>query len=100
MKEIDEVMSVKSRAHSIVINNREKIMITGVNDMDSFNESEVIVLTDAGFLTVSGTDLHINKLNLDEGQLIIDGTIQSVDYSDHEELRQNNSSIFSKVFNR
>ena len=58
---------------------------------------EVILLTNHGFITVTGEDLHINKLNLDEGQLVVEGKIQSVDYADHEEQRTKRG-VFSKVF--
>ena len=48
-------------------------------------------------MTITGEDLHITKLNLDEGMLIIDGTVDSIDYSDHEEERMNSKKLF-KVF--
>ena len=65
--------------------------------VDSFNENEIIFLTSAGMMTITGEDLHITKLNLDEGMLIIDGTVDSIDYSDHEEERMNSKKLF-KVF--
>jgi len=84
-------------AHKVVIDARRKIVITGVEDVDSFNENEVIMLTNHGFITVLGEDLHINKLNLDDGQLVVEGTIQGLDYADHEEQRSK-GGVFSKVF--
>jgi len=83
--------------HKVVIDSREKIIITAVEDVDSFNEVEVILLTNHGFITVTGEDLHINKLNLDDGQLVVEGKIQSVDYADHEEERTKRG-VFSKMF--
>ena len=49
-------------------------------------------------MTVIGEELHIAKLNLEEGELVIDGQIQAVDYADHEEIRMNKGGIFSKIF--
>lgn len=88
---------VNNAPHKIVIDSREKIIITAVEDVDSFNEVEVILLTNHGFITVTGEDLHINKLNLDDGQLVVEGKIQSVDYADHEEQRTKRG-VFSKMF--
>jgi len=49
-------------------------------------------------MTVLGEDLHIAKLNLEEGQLVIEGSIQSLDYADHEEERMKHKGVFSRVF--
>lgn len=83
--------------HKVVIDSREKVTITAVEDVDSFNENEVILLTNHGFITITGEDLHISKLNLDEGQLVVAGVIQSIDYADHEEDRAK-KGVFSRVF--
>lgn len=88
---------VSSAPHKVVIDSREKIIITAVEDVDSFNEVEVILLTNHGFITVTGEDLHISKLNLEDGQLVVEGKVQSIDYADHEEQRTKHG-VFSKVF--
>ncbi len=92
----DDIMpQARLRAHSIIINAREKAVIQGVIEVDSFNEEEIILATDAGMLLIFGEDLHINKLNLDEGQVIINGHIFALEYSD--ELRRK-KSLMSKIF--
>lgn len=88
---------VNKTPHKVVIDSREKVIITAVEDVDSFNENEVILLTNHGFITITGEDLHISKLNLEEGQLVIAGTVQSVDYADHEEERAK-KGVLSRVF--
>lgn len=88
---------INKAPHKVIIDSREKIIISAVEDVDSFNEIEVILLTNHGFITVTGEDLHINKLNLDDGQLVVEGKIQSVDYADHEEERTKRG-VFSKMF--
>ncbi len=87
----------EARPHKVTIEGRDRITITSVEDVDSFNENEVIFLTGMGMMTVLGEDLHINKLNLDDGILVIDGLIQALDYSDHEEERTK-GGLFSKMF--
>ena len=91
----EAVGSGRLRAHSIVISAREKVMVTGVNDVDSFNESEVILLTDGGTLTIIGEDLHISKLNLDDGQLALEGVIDAMEYGD---VATGKRPIFGKLF--
>ena len=67
---------------NIIIENREKISVTGVIDIHNFDDELVIAQTDLGILTVKGDDLKMNKLNLENNELIIEGKIIAVAYSD------------------
>ena len=87
----------RKTAHKVIIDGRDRVTVSAVNDVDSFNENEIIFLTSQGMMTITGEDLHITKLDLDEGMLVIDGTIDSIDYADHEEERMNGKKLF-KVF--
>ena len=87
----------RKTAHKVIIDGRDRVTVSAVNDVDSFNENEIIFLTSQGMMTITGEDLHITRLDLDEGMLVIDGTIDSIDYSDHEEERMNGKKLF-KVF--
>ncbi len=98
VREFDDKKVMRGRTHSILIENREKITITGVQDVDSFDESAVILLTDMGFITLHGEDLHINKLNLEEGQLIVEGDIIALQYSESESIRGKGSGFLGKLF--
>ncbi len=97
-EETGEVKRISRPAHTVSIYGRQQIKMTGVEDIDSFNESEVIFLTSEGMMTVMGSDLHIAKLDLAEGLLVLEGVIQALDYADHEELRSKKGGLFSKVF--
>lgn len=88
-------LSQRTRLHSIKIDSREKTVITGVDDVDNFNENEINIITTAGYLTLTGNDLHITRLNLDEGQLIIEGYIAGVHYSENE---MKNEGFFGRMF--
>lgn len=101
MRETDEFRLAPSvtkpkSAHHISIDNREKATITGVLDVESFNDSEIIIRSQAGMLTLFGQGLHINKLDLDMGQLHVDGFIGGVEY--HEEPEKQSGGVFSKIF--
>lgn len=88
--------SLRLRSHCIHMDNRELMSVTGVKDVGSFNEHEVVLLTEAGGLTIEGNGLHITKLNLDDGQVIIEGEIAALDYDDAQPMER--GSFFSRVF--
>jgi sporulation protein YabP len=87
--------TLRLRTHSIHVENRELISITGVKDVGSFNENEVILMTDGGGLTLEGEGLHITKLNLDEGQIIVEGQLIAFEY---DEAPQQRPGFFSRMF--
>ncbi len=98
VRELDDKKLVRGRSHSILMENREKATITGVQDVDSFDEGSVLLVTDLGYITLHGIDLHISKLNLEEGQLIVEGEIIGIEYSDNEGLRSKGGGFFGKLF--
>ncbi|HOB20873.1 MAG TPA: sporulation protein YabP [Candidatus Atribacteria bacterium] len=98
VREIDDKKLVRSRSHSVLMENRERVTITGVEDVDSFDESAVLLVTSLGYITLHGVDLHINKLNLDEGQLIVEGEITGLEYSDQDGPKAKGGGFFGKLF--
>lgn len=76
----DEQRTVKL-PHNIILEDRHMMTVSGVADVDSFDEQTVVLFTDMGELTIKGTDLHINKLNVETGEVSIEGEIDSVVYS-------------------
>ncbi len=83
--------------HNIIVENREKISISGVDDVESFDEESIIVHTQMGMLTVKGADLHINKFNVDTGELIIEGELDEFAYSDDSGYGKK-GGFFSRMF--
>ena len=81
--------------HKITMENREKLFLTGVEDVDSFDEAEIRVYTSEGQLAIKGEDLHISRLNVDEGELCVEGEIESLVYSNVE---NRSGGFFSKLF--
>ena len=81
---------------NIIIENREKITITGVIDIHSFDDELVLAQTDLGILTIKGDDLKMNKLNLDNNELIVEGQIVAVAYSDVNQAKK--SGFMNKLF--
>lgn len=93
----DKKLMKPIRAHAIHIDNRERAAISGVEDVDSFNEEEVNFQTEGGYVTLTGRDLHITRLNLEDGQLIIEGSINGVAYTGAPEQNEG-GGFFSRLF--
>lgn len=81
--------------HNVIMKDRSEVTISGVTDVDSFDETSVIAYTDFGELTITGTQLHISSLNVDKGELSIDGRITALSYIDQQ---PNKGGFLSKVF--
>ncbi len=81
---------------NIIMENREKISVTGVIDIHSFDDELVLAQTDLGILTIKGDDLKMNKLNLENNELIVEGQIVAVAYSDVNSAKK--SGFMNKLF--
>ena len=84
----------KSGNHLLSVENRRQMMASGVLDVDRFDEKAVVVLTNLGVLTVEGEDLHINRLNVESGEIAIEGIIDRLQYADLKEK----SGVFKGLF--
>lgn len=81
--------------HNLVLEDRRLLTVSGVSDVDSFDEETVVVFTDLGELTIRGRDLHINRLSVEVGELTVEGSISALIYS---EETVKNGGFFSRVF--
>lgn len=81
--------------HNLVMEDRRSLSITGVCDVDSFDESTIIVFTDLGELTVRGEDLHIKSLNIEAGEVSLEGKISSLAYAENVAKQ---TGFFGRVF--
>jgi len=81
---------------NIILENREKLSISGVNDVLSFDDQVIIMETELGLLTVKGENLKINRLNIDTSEVIVEGTINNLIYSEHQ--AKSEGGFLSKIF--
>lgn len=88
---------VGTRPHKVNLLNRGVGAITGVRDVKAFNESEILLETDMGNLSIKGTDLHVTKLTLEKGEVEVDGTIDSFQYSGVKD-GTTERGVFGKLF--
>ena len=70
------------KSHKISLFNRSSGIISGVKEVISFDPNEIILDTEQGMLMVKGSDLHVNRLNLEKGEVDLSGKIDSIQYSD------------------
>lgn len=82
---------------NLILESREKLNVSGALDVLSFDDQIVIVETHLGMLTIKGEDLRINKLNIESEEVIIEGNIASMAYSD-KGLDKKDNSFLSKIF--
>ena len=97
-RELEE-RSIRRRAHTVTIDGREKMTVTGADELVSFCEEEVAIQTSMGLLIVEGEDLHIDKLNLDEGQVIIRGLVFGATYEEEEDVAPK-GGVFKRLMRR
>ena len=82
--------------HRLELEGRELLTVSGVEDVERFDESCIVMSTCVGTLIISGEDLHIGKLSLDGGELHVDGHIDAVTYE--ESAQQRGASLLSRLF--
>lgn len=83
------------KSHSLRMEDRGKLTVSGVEDVESFDENEIIMLTSRGDLTVRGSGLHIGKISLDESELRVEGLITELSYEDNAHTKV---GFWSRVF--
>lgn len=93
MSQDEKVMSTFPQ--NIVLEDRKKLTVTGVSDVDSFDERTVSVYTELGEMTVRGMGIHISKLNTETGELTLEGRIDALIYTQEE---PKNQGFFNRMF--
>ena len=82
-------------SHHLILEGREHLSVSGVEDVESFDESSVVLFTSKGVLIVRGSDLHIEKLSLENGELSVEGNIETLQYENDARER---GTIWSRLF--
>ena len=85
--------NMMKRPHLMTLDNRKLLTLTGVEDVSGFDEQTISIKTADAVLVVKGSSLHISKLNLESGDVVIDGTISSLQY-----LGSSSGSLRSRLF--
>ncbi len=73
---------MSTAGHQIVLDGRQTLTVSGVEEVESFDENTIVMITVKGTLVVRGEGLHIEKLSLDGGDLRVEGSVDSLSYED------------------
>ncbi len=95
---MEELKKSTNTFQNIVLENREKMNVTGIVDVLSFDDQIIIIETELGLLTIKGEDLKINKLSIDTSDFIVEGKINSLIYSNADSGMPKSKNILSKIF--
>lgn len=76
-----------SAPHHVVLEERKHLTVSGVEDVERFDDNTIVLSTSQGTMTVSGENLHIEKLSLDGGDLKVEGDIDALVYEDDHASR-------------
>lgn len=96
---IDERKSINNTGviQNLILENRGKLSVSGVLDVLSFDDQVVMIETELGLLTVKGENLKINKLSIDTSEVIVEGDISYIAYSESNQDKTA-GSLFNKIF--
>lgn len=87
----------KNFIQNVYLENREKLSISGVLDVFSFDDQIIIIETELGLLTIKGENLKITKLSLDTSDFIVEGLINNIFYSNSDNNKKN-QNILTRIF--
>ena len=84
-----------SYPHRLILDERSRLTVTGVEDVESFDEEAIVMLTAKGALQIRGSGLRVDKLSLEGGELTVEGLVDSLQY---EETQPESQGFFSRLF--
>lgn len=88
----------RAKSHSIILENRERLSVSGVEHVNNFNSEMIVLDTVAGVITIKGEELDVNKLNVEDGNVSVTGSIYSINYSDRESIASKGSGFLGRMF--
>lgn len=83
---MSEVSAVKK--HNIILEERSRLSVSGVTDVESFDESEISLYTTLGELSIKGKCLHVDEMSLESGNISITGDVKSIVYGDKDRTKK------------
>ena len=95
---MDKDNIIASSNHSITLNERKNLLITGVKKIDSFDDEEFLLYTSMGYVVIKGEELEIIKLDTFQGNVSIKGKVNSFTYAEQGGKKEKEDSMFSKLF--
>ena len=95
--EIKKEMKIEDKKSSLALENRKKLTINGVIEVINFNESQILLNTDVGTMIIRGQELKMNKLDVQNGDVVIAGKLDSFVYT-NDKSKAKKDTIMSRLF--
>lgn len=95
---MEEKQQLTQKSHKVNMTSRRTVLLTGINDVLSFDPNEVLLDTVQGTLMIRGEDLHVSRLSIDQGEVDIDGKVNSLSYTDNGGFVKSGETLFSRLF--
>ena len=70
--------------HTLILENRGLLTVSGLTDIDRFDEREIVIFTEQGELSITGRELHIRSISIEQGDLTVEGEIWGLLYGDKD----------------
>lgn len=90
-------MADYSLPHNLILENKEKLSVSGIIDVDTFDENKIVLFIPDDTMIIDGDGLHINKLDVTSGELIIEGEIYSLTYTGTPRGGKSSKGFFGKI---
>lgn len=84
-------------SHKLTLEKRQQGTVTGVRDVSSFDEKEILLVTEAGKLLIKGEQLHMKRLNLEKGEVDLEGKVDSLTYLS-KNMDKKEESLLKRMF--
>lgn len=84
--------------HRLSLQDRKALSLCGIVDVIRFDLNEVLLETEIGMLHIKGADLHVTRLSLEKGEVEMEGTIDSLGYSDTPDFEKAGGGLFGRLF--
>ena len=86
----------KNNVHNVILEGRKNLTISGVTDVDSFDERCISLYTQLGEIVIKGRELHINSMSVETGDMTIEGDIWALNYGDKD--KKSSATFLGKLF--
>lgn len=84
--------------HIVAMQNRKNVQLAGIKNVITFDEEEVILETEMGYLAILGAELHVTMLNLEEGKVALAGNVRSMEYKEQStDIKARGKSILNRL---
>lgn len=84
---VEKISNQTTKEQKLTLEDRNNLLLSGVDEIESFSDSEIVLITNLGKLTIKGQNLHINSLNTDTGDFSSTGNVISLIYSKNSKTK-------------